>query len=269
MKRSPRPRNTPAKLSETVHRQLSLYALAASAAGVGALVLSSPAQAEIVYTPAHATLFFFYKLDLNHDGIPDFTIGGVGRNCMSRRSGTTTCTWNLPVYSAPKSNAIAGKSYLAAALRPGAEIGPKRKRWDVGYAILEREVSHYNAVTRTSKYYGPWANGISGKGFKNRYLGLKFLINGKFHYGWARVDTTGGILGVLTGYAYETVPDRPIIAGQTKGTFVGSEEERFGPDGSQTNPVPNPPQVTSLGMLALGAQSVPLRRRKGSVLEGD
>jgi hypothetical protein len=36
----------------------------------------------------------------------------------------------------------------------------------------------------TTQFYGRWSNG--GNGVKNRYLGLKFNISGKVHYGWAR-----------------------------------------------------------------------------------
>jgi hypothetical protein len=112
-----------------------------------------------------------------------------------------------------------------------------------------------------------WANG--GKGFKGHYLGLKFLINGKVHYGWARLNTTGGPAGtVLTGYAYETVPGKAIIAGQRKGADEPGEAD-FGSGAYLTNPIPDTPHTASLGMLALGAQGVPLWRRKESALEGD
>ena len=49
MERSSGPRMT-AKLSESVHHQLNMYALAAGAAGVGVLALAQPVAAEIVYT---------------------------------------------------------------------------------------------------------------------------------------------------------------------------------------------------------------------------
>jgi len=52
MKRSPRPRKT-AELPRSLHQQLNSYALAASAAGVGVLVLAQPAEAKIIYTKAH------------------------------------------------------------------------------------------------------------------------------------------------------------------------------------------------------------------------
>jgi hypothetical protein len=76
MPRSSRPIRTPANLSESRHQQLNMYALAAGAAGVGVLALVQSVEAKIVYTPAHRVIGpdSKYLLDLNHDGIPDFTI---------------------------------------------------------------------------------------------------------------------------------------------------------------------------------------------------
>ena len=68
-------------------------------------------------------------------------------------------------------------------------------------------------------FQGQWADG--GKGVKDRYLGFKFYVEGKGqpHYGWARlnVSVSKGIHATLTGYAYETIPNKPIIAGKTHG----------------------------------------------------
>ena len=52
---STRSRNT-AKLSTSLSHNLNMYALAASAAGVGVLALASPAEGKIVYTPAHKSI---------------------------------------------------------------------------------------------------------------------------------------------------------------------------------------------------------------------
>jgi len=71
----------------------------------------------------------------------------------------------------------------------------------------------------STKCWGPWTN------VKNRYLGLKFMVNGKPHFGWARANVSCNlsdfkITAVLTGYAYETIPNKAIIAGKTKGPDV-------------------------------------------------
>jgi hypothetical protein len=65
-----RPR-IPSHLSESVHHRLNMYAIAASAAGVGLLALAQPAQGKIIYTSTHKTIKVHqhYYLDLNHDGI--------------------------------------------------------------------------------------------------------------------------------------------------------------------------------------------------------
>jgi len=68
MTRSPRPGKI-TNLSESTNHQLNMYALAASAAGVGVPALAQPAAARIIYTPTHVVSKEFswnYKLDVNH-----------------------------------------------------------------------------------------------------------------------------------------------------------------------------------------------------------
>lgn len=62
---------------------------------------------------------------------------------------------------------------------------------------------------------GSTVPGSQWRNVTNRYLGLKFAIKGAIHYGWARLTVKiNGIYvnAVLTGYAYETIPGKPIIA---------------------------------------------------------
>ena len=82
-----------------------------------------------------------------------------------------------------------------------------------------------------------------GKSNSQAYLGLKFTIKGTIHFGWARVkvdtlQTQQKFSATLTGYAYETIPGKPIIAGATKGPDVVTVQ-------------PNTEHV-GLGRLALG-----------------
>jgi len=51
-----------------------MYALAASATGVGALALANPAEAKIVYTRVNQPIPQVLILDLNNDGIADFRL---------------------------------------------------------------------------------------------------------------------------------------------------------------------------------------------------
>lgn len=94
----------------------------------------------------------------------------------------------------------------------------------------------------TQPSIGPWND------VKNRYLGFKFQIKGKSHYGWARLNVTGSGLGTIvatmTGYAYETIPNKAIVAGKTNDTETDESTEE-GTEGS-VDP------FATLGGLALG-----------------
>jgi len=52
---------------------------------------------------------------------------------------------------------------------------------------------------------------------------VRFAIKGKVHYGWARIghiSPNKPVKALLTGYAYETIPNKPIIAGKAEGPDV-------------------------------------------------
>jgi hypothetical protein len=108
---------------------------------------------------------------------------------------------------------------------------------------------------------GNWLNG--GKGVKNRYLGLKFKINGHFHFGWARLTVTivkTVLTATLTGYAYETIPNKSIIAGKTRGPDDASVEAS---NKALTVLTPIP---ATLGALALGSPGLSVWRREESAV---
>ena len=241
MKRPSAPRKT-ANLSQSVQQQVTMYALAASAAGVGVLALAQPAEAKIVYTKTDVVIGtnHIYELDLNHDGIADFKID-------NHSFFTDTIVASLSAVPAQANNAVVGKQpgvgspYYAYALLPGARVGPKQPF-----------AGAWMAWSDGANRAGQWAN------VRGRYLGLKFLIKGKIHYGWARLNVTVGqskITATLTGYAYETIPGKPIVAGRTKGPEDGNE----GPEAAVlAAPISEP---ASLGLLAQGAAGLVAWRR--------
>jgi hypothetical protein len=250
MKHSPRRCETPAELSQSLHERLNAYALAASVAGVGMLALAGSAEAKIVYFPAHRVInpHDSFRLDLNHDGVTDFTL----RNYTY--CNTDQCFFKLQEKAAP-GNGVVGVARgsfqpYASALNPGVRIG-RGQRFYGKIALL------------AYVYYGGGGSDAHGKwvNVANRYLGLRFQIKGKTHYGWARLSVQVNktlVTSTLTGYAYETVANRPIIAGKTKGPdeIAGLEATTSASFGPPTR------EPAALGLLALGAPGVSIWRRE-------
>jgi hypothetical protein len=242
-------------LTDPVRKRLDAYVLAANsvgawdrcnlgcgvtlaAVGVGLLAAPIPAHARIVYTKAHKVIHpsSSYALDVNHDGIKDFFLDDFGFSSRSRGG--------LLLAVAPVSSdqdQVVEKYGWASALSAGVVVGSKQF---YGHASLANSMAMSacmkSVLQCTFRYY--WAN--EGKGVTNRYLGMKFFIRGQVHYGWARLSTsfTGRLHAVLTGYAYETIPNKSIVTGKT-----------HGPDVTTIQPA-------TLGHLARGSSAIPAWR---------
>jgi len=220
MQRFFRPRGA-AELPDSVHHQLRMYALAASAAGVGVVALAQPAEAKIIYTPADESIGPITYLDLNHDGINDFKF--TTHHTAHTTHGCTSGSAGLKVYGVSPANKISGESVYASALPPGGYVGPAGKFQGQQMAFVAHACSTGGGEGSFYGRLGFWA-GPAGGGIENRYLGLKFSIKGKIHFGWARLNVVIShlitIQATLTGYAYETIPNKRIIAGKRKGADV-------------------------------------------------
>ncbi len=254
MKRPQLARKT-ANLSDSVQKRLNMYALAASAAGV--LALAPFAGAKIVYTPAHRHLPLNKDsfLDLNHDGSNDFVFHFHFRKTSNRMFNV-----DLNVEGVRPGNSIVwlhstmheGGS-CAVPLTKGQKVGPKG-------AFIQGPGTMFDTYANTSfrTTYCAWQHVKNGQA----YLGLKFSIKGKIHYGWARLGNVFGgpnPAAELTGYAYETIPNKPIITGKTKGPDGSNVEE---PNASLAAPTPKP---ATIGMLALGSPALSIWRREHPV----
>lgn len=252
------------KLSDSLQKQLGVYAMAATAAGVGIGALAPPAEAKIVYTPAHEKLSSNeFALDLNHDGVTDFTligqfIYGRGTRCgvfvtAPGGEGAVNKVWGNQEVKVGWFSSVA-----AFALPAGVMIGPKGLgAQPAGLKMLGQFFYNIGTGQGTYRgYYGPWAN--DGKGVTNRFLGLAFVINGETHYGWARLNQGGykACTGLLTGFAYETTPNKAIATGQTS---EDSSEEKAGQAPANSSAEV---RTAMLGMLAWGSGGIAMWRRE-------
>ncbi len=211
-------RQRPSLLDEVLEQRMLLYALAAGATLAATSACAPSAQAKVVFTPSNVTLAQNQSLsiDLANDGTVNFTLanrlspGRFRRQGMQRPPGSNAWGDSMYVSGATASDVELEQppvenSQQLAAFESGARIGSDRPRKQEG--LMAEFFSYYGTFV-----FGPFAN------VKQRYLGVRFLINGNVHYGWIGFRSItdnfmGGVSATLLGWAYETEPDTPILAG--------------------------------------------------------
>ncbi len=249
-------RSTSAEISakDNVNRRLGVYAAAAAAAGVSLLSLAQPADGSVVVTSANVTIGLGtpVSIDMNADGKSDFEFfilqGGYDHSFYK----------TLAVAPLTGGKVVGGArgpiGPYGSALASGANIGGTA-HFSSSVARGQVTIERTNgSVSGSSRYtpYGQW--GVSAV---YHYLGVRFLINGTTHYGWIKMYVTrgsSGFQGFISEFAYETVAGKTIAAGATAAAAQrqASREEvaRIRSRGP------------SLGMLAAGAEALPVWRRE-------
>lgn len=234
------------KISQELGRRLSLYASVAGAAGVSLLALARPTEAEVVYTPVHQIIGpnQAFVIDFAHDGTVDFTLRNFLSYDRSYRKGS------LNVLPNGIDGVVTSGLQFVAPLAKGAPVGPQRP-FRGATRIMAQRIEVPGAGTYT---FGNWFNVV------DTYIGLQFQIHGNFHYGWARlsVESVGHfkLVAVLTGYAYETEANKPLLAGYTDSASEEEEEEAA----ANSQPISGPSHAT-LAALSLGAPGLSIWRR--------
>ena len=218
---------TSATLPQVLDRRLLLYTLAAGTA----LAAVPASHAEVVFTPSSVVFRGLGKfdIDLDNDGTADFSL-------LIRwiHYDTGTLIPALFAYGDRPSHQIVANRVDALPLKKNTRIGAGQRFRALG-------------VMESSNVYGSnWQN------VKGRCLGVRFLINGEVHYGWIgfREVRVFPIAAKLYGWAYETVPDKEILAGDT-GTAT--------PLDSSISP-------TSLEILAAGHTAIEQRRKRTALV---
>ena len=218
------------ELKRSLAERVAAYTLAAGAAGLGMMAGVQSADARIVYTATNIYFERGARLDVNNDGITDFEIM---QTCFS----DVSFVCNLRAGGAPGNGLLGYAGGWASRLAPGAEIGASG-------------IFYRNGRNLMASSHDPGGSGGAWKNGGNGFLGLEFQIGGQVHYGWAEVFVAGPpptYYGQVTGYAYNTVPNQPIRAGQKSNTDVIGGI---------------PPQPATLGLLALGAPGLDIWRKR-------
>jgi hypothetical protein len=250
------PSRKAATLSPTLDKGLLGYVTAATAAGVGLFTLAQPAEAKIVYTEANIPITANgapVPVDLNHDGVTDFSFINASGTCEHARNGAHKgvhklgCSFaSFYVVGGQAGNAIGSSqtfnaAQCAALLHAGRTI-------EAGKKFKSNEAELFGAFG-TSGFFAS-ACPFTGRGNPGGYLGLKFVSGNETYYGWALVELTH-TGPVLAGYAYEDTPGGSIRAGAT-----GPKQ-----NAALQAPALTTPQPATLGLLANGARALPFWRR--------
>lgn len=202
---------------------------------VSAMMYSASTNAQIVYTdlipdktlscsttPCNQS----YNLDLNNDGTTDFTLNAT-------RYVSTCAQW----YTTREAYISSQSGNGACALNMNAN--------DIVDGNLTFSASNVVLRSITSQPGLAWGNCNSSSGILTNgsggYLGLQFTNGNNTYFGWVHLNVSilnqgpGVIFLTVKDYAYNSIPNQPILAGQTVAT--GVNENSFS---SSIHLFPNP-----------------------------
>jgi hypothetical protein len=252
---------------ESVRQRLTGVAIATILAGAGLLSLAWPVEAKVVYTPVNVTVSGngSIKLDLNQDGIADFTVK------PEADSGNCSPIGHYAIASvtliAARSNRVAAISGDASALDKSIQIDSSQS-FDKTQALMAGEVFESGPPPCYGDHLtGYWCHGSELRlpcHTVDAYLGLELSIKGGDHYGWAHLIITPSsnstFVAELKGFAYETVPGKAIKAGQTSGDV---DDPTMSPDSANPDDsgfsasTSNLARAVLLGCAAFSGQDMP------------
>jgi hypothetical protein len=234
--------NLSAERLALLEKRMIAYTLGAT----GALAVAQPANASIVFTKTNQTISsgMVLNIDLNKDGIPDFTLRNYETGYSSLYVSHLTVSGG-----AVGSGKVIGQKVLAQASAwdapAGWPIGPNSPKGFVSVQGQRAEMLQGLCLFQCYPH-GFWAKAT------NKFLGFQFTVNGQIHYGWARLSTSlqkSGLTATLTGYAYETQAGTAIAAGDR-----GFVAQSYSADALSTEP--------TLALLSLGSAGLDVWRRE-------
>ncbi len=208
------------KKQHTLSEKIKRYSLVTSSA----LATAFAANAQVVYTDVNPDYTGYgslygdaFSVDLNNDGITDFTI-----NARSTNSYDSDRYWDgssIGIHS-KSGNSVAVSSNLPQAMDSGADIGTNLD-WD---DANKQDLGHlfrwwgrpFPSSSSGSIYFGNFLDQ------SEKFLGVRFEFDGEQYYGWIRLSLNGAYAYTVHDFAYEATPNKSIVAGDT-GTVVSCQ----------------------------------------------
>ena len=194
-----------------------------------AMLFSASANAQIVYTDVTPDQVISattipstedYNIDLNNDGINDYKISCSRSGGICPLAPSSRLYINFISDSALNSNAVVTGTSITYPLAMNLNDSISSGLSFSSFGYLRRNTSG-GPCTGT---FGVWSYSI------DRYLGLKLIVGGNTYYGWARmqIDVVTGIPScTIKDYAYNSIPNQPILAGDTGTVPTGIFENSF------------------------------------------
>ncbi len=197
---------------------------------ITAMLFSVSAVAQIVYTdiiPDKTLNSGSYNIDLNNDGLNDFTFTawwtflGCGGNCYIRLDTTrikpTGLSWVSDYTNGQAAKLNSGDS-INASSPLWTNFQPQllyNNRGDCSLPLGYCTPAQAFVLPHYLPSFGIWHSVV------DKYLALKIQVTGNIYYGWARLDAGGDGLDIkIKDYAYNSIPNQPILAGQTTATGI-------------------------------------------------
>lgn len=178
------------------------------------------AHAQIIYTDIPdvtiAKVGAIYSLDLNNDGTKDYEFR-IEKSTVSSYCGSDPhkkTNYDLNVYP------FNGNETTPSSFSLNSAIGSTGISWSTS-SPQTMVYSVWSCFAGIKGSYS-WAHIIGGDwiNVNDKYLGLKLHVASTVYYGWARcsttIDNTGTKLTLtIKDYAYNSIPNQSILAGQT------------------------------------------------------
>ena len=185
---------------------------------VMASALAQSAEAQIIYTQVNASIPLnqTYGLDLNGDGIVDFTLRSklIQGYCQAGDE----YVWSLSVVPASGNEVVTAADQIgsdyASALQYGVLVNNSQNFYSNGSVLAELTWGACGIAAM-----GQWLNSPT------RYLGLQFrAADGTVHYAWAKLSTVAYVdqnehlhtTTLLSGFAYQATAGEGILTGATQ-----------------------------------------------------